>query len=460
MAQRVRVVVVGCGMSGLCAAVSAAEAGAEVIALEKAPHAGGSAALSGGLIWTYPDEDAIDRLIPHGDPELQSAVSRGLETSLDWLSSQGVKFMGDVSMGHGGAGRAVEPPHLIATLLKRLAELQVEVRTGSPMRQLLVDEAGEVGAVVTGVNRPQTVEADAVILASGGFQGNPQLVRTHLGVAPENVQLRANRWSTGDGLTEGVRCGGATTLGLNTFYGHALAAPPATFPPAHFREVSQYYGQQAVALNMDGRRFVDESAGTGEECLNLALAHQSNGRGFYVIDGQVAQEKTLLDLHIQTIIDRAVALGVPYVTANSLEELSEGLALHGLPPASALDTLLTFNARVVADRSQDLVPPRSENRRALLQPPFQAVGVQAAITFTMGGLAVDGLMRVLSRSSSTSRMVGSIAGTHDDVAHVVPGLYATGCDLGGASSGGYMGGLATALVTGRTAGAAASRRPS
>lgn len=413
MADRTRVVVAGSGMSGLCAAVSAVEAGAEVIVLEKAPRAGGSAALSGGLIWTNPDEETIVRLIPHGDPELQSAVSRGLESALDWLSSQGVSLMGDVSMPHGGAGRAVEPPHLIAAVLKRLADLQVVVRTDSPMRQLLLGQAGEVRGVVAGSSRPETVEADPVILASGGFQGNPQLVRTHLGIAPENVQLRAKRWSSGDGLTEGVRFGAATTLGLSTFYGHALAAPPATFPPDRLREASQYYGQQAVAINLDGRRFVDETAGTGEECLNLALAHQRDGRGFYVVDGHVAQDKILLDMHIQTIIDRAVALDVPYVVADSLEDLCEGLAAHRAPPASALDALSTFQ------RTSGGGPWSEPRTSAVQEPPCPAAAAvpgrrcPGSHYLHDGRAAVDGRTRVLSRSASTSRMVGSMTGTHD-----------------------------------------------
>lgn len=455
-----RVLVVGAGMAGLCAAVAAAEDGACVTVLDKARSVGGSMILSGGLLWTYPSMNTIERLVPHGDPALQEMVCEELVDATDWLGAQGVEIGREVHMPHGGVGREIAPPQVVEALTARLDQLGTVAELDTGLDALVTDASGAVTGVdaLTGRRAAMRVrfDADAVILATGGFQGDAELVRRYLGIPPENVQLRANRWSTGDGLSAALRVGAVVTPGLSTFYGHALAGPPATFPPMTFREASQYYGAEAIALNMSGQRFVDEAAGTGEEHVNAVLAHQRGGRGFYVVNAQIAASTTILELNVQTIIDRARDFGAPYVRAESLEELCDRLGDLGVSSANALQTLTSYNSAVLSGRQIDLDPPRSGDGVLLQDPPFQAVGVQAALTFTMGGLAVDGRMRALSHARSTSLLNGAVEGAADESSAPIDGLFAAGCDLGGVSYGGYMGGLATALVTGRAAGRSAT----
>jgi succinate dehydrogenase/fumarate reductase flavoprotein subunit len=114
---------------------------------------------------------------------------------------------------------------------------------------------------------PLEINASSVIIATGGFQGNPDLIARYITPTSDLLYLRSNPWSTGDGLLAASAAGAAITPLLNAFYGHAMSAPPARFNRLEFQAMSHKYGQMAVALNMAGERFADEYSGTGEELL-------------------------------------------------------------------------------------------------------------------------------------------------------------------------------------------------
>jgi succinate dehydrogenase/fumarate reductase flavoprotein subunit len=243
---------------------------------------------------------------------------------------------------------------------------------------------------------------------------------------------------------------------MDKFYGHALPAPPARFSQFEFLNVTQRHGQMAVALNLDGKRFVDESAGTGEEALNLAIATQPQATAIYIIDATVANTPGPLGVLPKIAIERARESGGPVIEAPTLELLARGLQAWGVPPDVALHTLQEYNSAVQSGASGGLLPPRSKNASPLKAAPFTAMAMRAAITFTCGGLQTDLDMRVLRRAATTSNLSLIRADVSDLRFTAMPNLYAAGCDIGGASTRGYLGGLATALVTGRIAGEAAA----
>lgn len=135
-----------------------------------------------------------------------------------------------------------------------------------------------------------------MVLATGGFQGNAGLTSTHLGQGADNIFVRSNRGSVGDGLTLATAVGAGTSAGMNTYYGHLLAAPlradkvdPKDFLSlAQYREYAGYCFLQVLTssveskhcllINEGGRRFADES--TGDEIVNQYLAKQEGRRGF------------------------------------------------------------------------------------------------------------------------------------------------------------------------------------
>lgn len=454
------VVVCGGGMAGLVAAVAALDAGAEVTVLEKGPQIGGSAIMSGGLVWTFRDLDELQRAVPDGNPLLQQLVHTNIDAGRRWLAQRGVHLgVEEPMLGHG-RGQEIDPPQALGALRDRVLASGGTILVETALDALRTTPVGRVTGVVAARADGSLTEihGDAVVLATGGFQGSAELLRRYLLASPDHLYLRANAWSTGDGLTAALDAGAAASPGLDLFYGHAMAAPPARFNQLQFTDVSQYHGNIAVAINLAGERFVDESAGTGEEHLNQHLARQPEGRGFYLVDRRMAGRDVLGGrVHTQTILDRAASHDAPMVVAGTLDELVEGLASLGVAPGGAARTLTDYNAACLAGTADRLSPPRGAEAVALTEPPFVAVGVKAAITFTMGGIAIDERTRVLRRAASSSALAQSISELRDFREVPIPGLYAAGCDTGNIHHGGYLGGLATALTTGRIAGVEAAR---
>ena len=448
------VVVCGAGMAGLAAAAAAAEAGARVVTVEKGHTVGGSLALSGGLLWTLPSPAEAWEAAPLGDPWLQSLVSESFPAALAWAEGAGVTLGEDVVVGRG-RGRIVDPVQMVAALRAHAVSLDVEIRPETALEELVTSGGRVVGVRTVDVDgEADLVDAVAVVVATGGFQGNPELLQRYVGVPPDHLSLRSNPWSTGDGLLACLAAGAGTSAGLDGFYGHAMAAPPATIVATRFRDATQFYGHFGVALDRAGRRFADES-GQGEEALNQSLARLPGGVAYYVVDDVAARQPLFGGrLSGRSIVARATTLGARHVEAPTLPALCAGLARFGGPAAAALASLERFNHEMQTGAVGD--PPRRSNREALVKPPFHAVEVKASITFTTGGLLVDEHLRVLRRAASSSPMA-VLVDTVDDYRPVpIPGLFAAGNDVGGIHHGGYLGGLAAALTTGLAAGSAAA----
>lgn len=443
-------------MAGLAAAVTALETGAEVVVLEKGPRVGGSARLSAGYIWTFEHLDRLHGDIPHGNPLLQELVHSALHEDVGWIASLGVRVPPPRPILSFGRGWEVDPVGLVETMAERVRSLGGEILLETALDSLVTHDGAVVGVEVVRLNGDRYVEPGSVLLATGGFQGNPELVARY--IAPSSsLYLRSNPWSTGDGFVAATRAGAGASTGLDAFYGHAMTAPPARIAASLFAERTQYYGMHSVALNLRGERFADESVGTGEEVLNQHLARQPGGQGFYVLDDRIADMDALDGLLLTRVVtDRAQTAGGPFVVAETLDQLCVGLSTHGVPGERALETLTAFNRCMLEERFDALCPPRERFRIALTVPPYVAVGVKAGITFSMGGLCADDELRVLRRSLSSSPMDELASDPSDYRPVAIPGLFAAGADVGDISHGGYLGGLATALTTGRTAGRSAA----
>lgn len=450
------VLVLGGGMAGLCAALQAAQAGARVLVLDKGTRLGGSMALSNGIVWSFRRSEDVRTRVREGDPGLQDLVVERLDDGMDWLASHGVQLQPRQEYFGYGHGRPASGPQMAAALADAIRARGGVLRTGAGLQDLLVDGGSVTGAIAHGAGGCIEARAPAVVLATGGFQGNAELLARHVSAQAAHVYLRANPWSTGDGLLAATAAGAATTPAMDAFYGHALTAPPARFGPDRFQDMSHKYGPMAVAINLQGHRFADESAGTGEETLNVAIAHQAQATAAYVFDAATADRAYEAGPLARVIVERARQAGGPVLQAGTLEDLAGQMQDWGFPAREVLDTLRAFNAALAAGEGHRLQPPRTGERHPVVQPPFTAALVRAAITFTCGGLAVDLDMRVLRRAASVSMLPLVRAPAAELQVAPIAGLFAAGCDVGGVSGHAYMGGLAQALVTGRIAGAGAA----
>jgi succinate dehydrogenase/fumarate reductase flavoprotein subunit len=419
--MKVDLLVAGGGIAGLAAAARAAELGLEAVVAEKGDAIGGSGALSAGIVWTAPDVGTALRVAPEGDPELLAALVEGFDAAVECVRAAGVA-VSERWGGQMGFGIAhhVDVGGLLGCWRATLGDA---VLTGTAVRELVVDGGGAVrGAVLTG---GVEVAARAVLLATGGFQGDGDLVGRLIGPGAERMPVRSNPGSVGDGLRLGQAAGGAASAPLYRFYGHLIPDRLERFGAADYLPLTQYHSAHSVLVNVHGRRFTDESR--GDETSNQAVLGEPEGRAVLICDERVRREHAVGPPypHGQEI-DRfaaAAEVGARLAQADTIAELVGQVAEWGVDVAELGRTL----GSVSAERPSGAPGTPA----ALREPPFHAIAVAPCITFTFGGLRVDPDGRVL-----------------DAAGRWVRNLNAAGADAGGRQGPGYVGGLALGLVFG------------
>ena len=243
-------------MAGLCAAARAAELGARPVILEKGDRPGGSMLLSSGVIWRYREFDRFRAECPGGDTALQRLLHERLDSDLAWLESLGASVLARETGNPLTTGVRLDPRRLTEVLARRAGD----VRIAEPLREL-----------------PQ----EPLLLATGGFQGSRELVRRYITPEAEALWLRANPWSTGDGLQRALERGAGLSAGLDEFYGRNLPAPPARVTPAGFVSLQQLYARHALVVNSADDRY---AARTWSEIDVVQwTARQPGARAWYLV---------------------------------------------------------------------------------------------------------------------------------------------------------------------------------
>lgn len=437
----VEVLVCGAGMAGLCAAASAAEHGARTLVVEKDPAPGGSMLMSGGTIWTAPSMAVMETWVPGGDRARQRQLVDELGPGLDWLESLGVRRTAPIASDRQ-VGAEVDTAQLTATLVAAVERGAGRIRTETALESIAIGDDGWATVTVGVSGGRRTIRARCVILATGGFGGNLELLVRHVAPDAGAMLLRANWRSVGDGLIAAQGVGARTSSSMSQFYGHTMPALPAEVPPARWVSVTQYYTQDAVLVNARGERFFDESRSMADETAPFEIVRQPGGVAWLVMDRRIHDDEPLPGRSPSPAglpFANAVAAGAPNLTAQTIEELADGLAELGVDRSGFLTTVRAFNQAIADGRGPNLPIPRRASPFALTEPPFRALAVRPGITFTLGGIDVDGDLRVL-----------------DEAGQPIPSLYAAGADAGGTFEGGYMGGLVLGLVQGRRTGRAAA----
>jgi succinate dehydrogenase/fumarate reductase flavoprotein subunit len=163
---------------------------------------------------------------------------------------------------------------------------------------------GEIRLVAAVTELPHDVP---VVLATGGFQGSPGLVRSYITPEAESLVLRANPWSTGDGLRLALERGAELSGGMDEFYGRNLAAVPQISPQDLVR-LAQVYARHAIVENMSGERY--EPRTWSEIDVVQWTARQPGARARYLVPdealGEPVRERTVGD-----VIDAARRAGAP-----------------------------------------------------------------------------------------------------------------------------------------------------
>jgi len=430
IADDVDLLVLGGGMAGLSAAAWSARHGRSTVLVEKG-ELGGSA-LHAGFIWTAPSLDALRSAVPDGDPQLGERLIEDFEPAVEWVRSLGVECQPAVEVLRFGRG------HQTAILnYLRACELIVrdgpgsEIVLGGEARRLIVEDGSVCGAeLVLPSGELRSVRAAATVLATGGFQGDPELRASLIHPKARELPLRANPHSRGDGLRLGLDAGGRFGPDDAGFYGHLMPSGVRLGEQEDLPALTLYYSEHAVLLDLGCRRFVDETV--GDHLTTLALLRQPEARGLLVSDARV-REEWILRPYVEGIrptdtFDTCYRRGARCAVAHDLDELAFVPPEWGYDGEALRDALLEFN-RQCAEGAPE--PARQFDAVPIDRPPFYVIEVVPAITFTFGGLLVNSQARVLDADGSP-----------------IPGLYAAGADAGGLYVRAYAGGLAAALTFG------------
>lgn len=464
------VVVVGSGMAGWTAARRSQQAGLRVVVVDKgeAPGACNARVSQGFMNAAYLSMRQDPAVLVEYGREVTSGLAREalLEAwatncgrAVDWLLAEGVDvgtlpekqdrlYILPFKVSPQGL-RSIDPgrgpDQAITRHARRFAENGGTYVAGSTVTDLLPTGSGGVqGVVVQGPQGERRITSNAVVLADGGFQGDPAMLRQYVGPAADRMKLRSLGSQTGDGIKMAQKLG-AATANMQYFYGHMLSLDALTNDDLWPYPLMDGAIADGILVRRNGRRFLDEQV-----CGSGMSRRAMSGIGVANAVGQSADPQdtvAVLDGEGWALKgwdkDRGEFQGTypanPTIRERGgrvfeADDLTELAGLAGIDAEQLVRTVSDYNQAVRASGHQALPVPRSGDPRVVEKGPFYAIPCVAGITYTLGGLRV-----------SPHAEVEAVDGG------VISGLYAAGGTMGGLAGGprgGYMGGLGEALVFG------------
>lgn len=458
------VLVIGAGGAGMAAAVTANQAGKNVIVVEKTGAMGGNTILSGGAMNAVDDgsevaaehEDSVALHIQQtyeggdeqGDLELVTILCEQAWDGVEWLKDLGMEFTGVVFTVTGGLWpRAQQPADPEGTGFFKTYQNYLDNNEGITMlynttaNELLVDENGAVtGVKCTGAtgNTVTVTATNGVVLATGGFARNVEMrvaanEETKLWpTLDESIPSTNASGITGDGIVM------AEAVGANLVQmGNIQLLPLGDPETGSLSGNIEHSVESRIFVNEQGERFVNEGGRRDE--MTLALFEQTNTTMFIIMDSDTYPTGDELNNFGETIND-LVAAGRAY-KADTLEELAEQI---GVPADALVATVEEYNRYC---KGGDLEGQTDSFGRTLFSDvegvndgindgPFYAAERVPTVHHTMGGVQIDTECHVINTDGE-----------------IIPGLFAAGEVTGGIHGTNRLGGNAITdlVVFGRIA---------
>lgn len=438
------VVVIGGGGAGFAAAVSAKEAGAEVILLEKLASVGGNTLISGGEYAAPANElqekegiedskelFAKDVEEAGGDPELIEVLADKATDGAHWLRDDiGVEWLDNLMFfgGHSVKRSFIPAAHtgneLIKNYLNKAEELGIEVQTEADVKEILTEDGKVCGVKVETADGEMIVKAKSVVLASGGFGANAEMCYENDKEVDEYVKSTNSPGATGDGILMAQELG-ADTVDMDKIQLYPVC-DVETGKLLYCGDTRLVGG--ALLVNKEGKRFVEEL--DTRRAISMAIKEQTDHVG-YVIWDETSNETTGTmasnPQEAESLFERGLM-----VKADTIEELAEHFEID---KDALLETVKTFNENSAKEEDPEF------NLRMLgwqiKDAPFYMLKAAPAVHHTMGGLKINTEAQVLNTDGEW-----------------IDGLYAAGEVTGGIHGSNRLGSVAMADITvfGRIAG--------
>ena len=459
-------VVIGCGAAGLSSALSALESGLNVINVERAcrEDMGGSTRWTEAnlLLKTGPNQQGFEiadqflfsygmfssfhtdpeilaetskdydswsmlaKTTPFLDPEVLGAFADSVPSTLDWITDKGVVIETTpqyipycietlpYAKVYGGGLSIVE------TLTAKIEELDGKFLFETTANELIEEDGTVVGVRCSGKNN-ETIEVyGKVVLASGGFQGNPQMLVQYQGEESRYLRpvAKGTHYNKGEGLKMALDLNAATAGDWSDSHRQVID------PRSAMSEAMVNIWPFAMMVNQNGKRFMDEAPSNileWQEKPAQEITKQPGGIAYVIYDEKLASNtdsnwKYGIRTEIQPIkadnLNKlALKLGIPKDQLNSTVEEFNKACVNEDKVDYNKGSALTMTLDGAG--TENLTPPKQNYAKAVDQGPYYAYPVIASVCITYGGLRVNGQAQVVNASGE-----------------VIPGLYAAGETVG------------------------------
>lgn len=432
------IVIIGAGGAGMTAAIMLQQAGKDFVILEKMPYVGGNTTkATGGMNASethYQKEQGIEDsnalfaadTMKGGhalnDSSLVAVMANSSAGAIDWLDTIGaelpkISFSGGASVNriHAPADGSGVGAYLVDRFSAKLNELGVKVMLETAATELLTDEDGKIAGVkAVGPDAMYTINARAVILASGGFGANEAMYTTYRPDLKGTVTTNAPG-ATGDGIVM------AQALGADLVDIEQIQLHPTVEQTTSILITESVRGDGAILVNQGGVRFTNELL--TRDAVSAAELAQEGSYAYIIFDQKLRDNLKAVEKYVKSGIT---------VQADTIEGLAEQL---GIDPATLAKTLNDWN-EIVKNQRDTQFGRTTGMKEDLTTAPYYAIKIAPGIHHTMGGVKINTAAEVINTEGTA-----------------IPGLFAAGEVCGGVHGGNRLGGNAVAdiVIFGRIA---------
>ena len=432
------IVIIGAGGAGMTAAIMLKQAGKDFVILEKMPYVGGNTTkATGGMNASethYQKEQGIEDsnalfaadTMKGGhalnDSALVAMMANSSAGAIDWLDTIGAELP-KISFSGGASVNRIHAPedgsgvgaYLVDRFSAKLNELGVDVMLETAATELLADADGKItGVKAEGPDAIYTINAKAVILASGGFGANEEMYTTYRPDLKGTVTTNAPG-ATGDGIVM------AQALGADLVDIEQIQLHPTVEQTTSILITESVRGDGAILVNQSGERFTNELL--TRDAVSAAELAQEGSYAYIIFDQKLRDNLKAIEKYVKSGIT---------VQADTIEGLAEQLAID---PATLAKTLADWN-EIVKNQRDTQFGRTTGMKEDLTTPPYYAIRIAPGIHHTMGGVKINVAAEVINTEGTA-----------------IPGLFAAGEVCGGVHGGNRLGGNAVAdiVIFGRIA---------
>lgn len=436
-------VVVGAGGAGMTAALEAKAAGLNVIIVEKMAMAGGnSVKATGGMNAaetevqeSYGVEDSVEVFVEDtmkggynlNNRDLVTKMAEESSDAIEWLEEIGAPLP-ELSFSGGATNKRIHRPEggeavgsfIVDALIKNLEEQDIEIIYNTEAKEILTTDNVVSGIKAEGKDKNYTINAQAVILATGGFGANEDMYTKY---RPElkGFVTTNTPGATGDGIIM------AEAIGANLVDIDQIQIHPTVEQTTSLLITESVRGGGAILVNKSAKRFGNELL--TRDVVSASIIEQEDGYAYTIFDQQLRDSLSAIEKYVENNI---------VVQSDTIEGLAKEL---GLDEDTLVSTVNTWN-EAVANQNDTEFGRNTGMEKDISVGPFYAIKIAPGVHHTMGGIEINTNAEVISTEDT-----------------VIPGLFAAGEVTGGVHGGNRIGGNAVTdfVVFGRIAGQSAGK---